>query len=131
MNKEQLRMQMLAGIITEGQYKRRLNENEATKYFVVIIMEGDSDEIGNMKGIVASNQGEFEQEFTSIYGSQDLDALKKNPNDIYWTFYEVSSQEEMNKIVQMSEDWYKGDDSGEEELMSIAKKGKPFSQISF
>ena len=28
MNKEQLRMQMLAGIITEGQYKAMLNENE-------------------------------------------------------------------------------------------------------
>ena len=27
MNKEQLRMQMLAGIITEGQYKEKLNEN--------------------------------------------------------------------------------------------------------
>ncbi len=27
MTQEQLRMQMLAGIITEGQYKRRLNEN--------------------------------------------------------------------------------------------------------
>ena len=29
MNKDQLRMQMLAGIITEGQYKIRLNEDEA------------------------------------------------------------------------------------------------------
>ena len=27
MNKETLRMQMLAGIITEGQYKQKLNEN--------------------------------------------------------------------------------------------------------
>ena len=27
MTKEQLRMQMLAGIITEGQYKAKLNEN--------------------------------------------------------------------------------------------------------
>jgi hypothetical protein len=27
MNKEQLRMQMLVGIITEGQYKQKLNEN--------------------------------------------------------------------------------------------------------
>ena len=28
MTQEQLRMQMLAGIITEGQYKSKLNENE-------------------------------------------------------------------------------------------------------
>ena len=27
MNKEQLRMQMLAGVITEGQYKEKLEEN--------------------------------------------------------------------------------------------------------
>jgi hypothetical protein len=39
MNKETLRMQMLAGIITEGQYKAKLNENikytedEASKLF--------------------------------------------------------------------------------------------------
>ena len=31
MNKETLRMQMLAGIITEGQYKVKLNENESSK----------------------------------------------------------------------------------------------------
>ena len=29
MTQEQLRMQMLAGIITEGQYKAKLNENQA------------------------------------------------------------------------------------------------------
>jgi hypothetical protein len=32
MNKETLRMQMLAGIITEGQYKAKLNENEKTDW---------------------------------------------------------------------------------------------------
>jgi len=31
MTQEQLRMQMLAGIITEGQYKVKLNENESAK----------------------------------------------------------------------------------------------------
>jgi hypothetical protein len=30
MNKEQLRMQMLAGVITEGEYKAQLNEDEFT-----------------------------------------------------------------------------------------------------
>jgi hypothetical protein len=30
MNKEQLRMQMLAGIITESQYKAKLNEDESS-----------------------------------------------------------------------------------------------------
>jgi hypothetical protein len=31
MTQEQLRMQMLAGIITEGQYKAKLNENDFTE----------------------------------------------------------------------------------------------------
>ena len=31
MNKEQLRMQMLAGVITEGEYKAKLEENNSTK----------------------------------------------------------------------------------------------------
>jgi hypothetical protein len=33
MTKEQLRMQMLAGIITEGQYKAKLNENDGVDLF--------------------------------------------------------------------------------------------------
>ena len=39
MNKEQLRMQMLAGIITESEYKTRLDENESldrTVYYRVV-----------------------------------------------------------------------------------------------
>jgi len=37
MNKETLRMQMLAGIITEGQYKVKLNENEEEKPLSITI----------------------------------------------------------------------------------------------
>ena len=33
MDKETLRMQMLAGIITEGQYEAKLNENETVEEF--------------------------------------------------------------------------------------------------
>jgi hypothetical protein len=33
MTQEQLRMQMLAGIITEGQYKAILNENTLSNYY--------------------------------------------------------------------------------------------------
>jgi hypothetical protein len=31
MDKEQLRMQMLAGVITEGEYKAKLEENDSTE----------------------------------------------------------------------------------------------------
>ena len=131
MNKELLRMQMLAGIITESQYAAESNESEGTKYFIVIIFEGLDDELGSMKGISASSQKEFEQKIETLYGPQGLKDIKANPDDTYWTFYEVSSQEEINKIEQMSEDWDNGDQNVEEELIDIAKKGKPFDQISF
>ena len=35
MNKETLRMQMLAGVITESQYKQRLNENQNSQEYTV------------------------------------------------------------------------------------------------
>jgi hypothetical protein len=41
MTKEQLRMQMLAGIITEGQYKAKLNEEQALG--ILFIPEEDED----------------------------------------------------------------------------------------
>ena len=44
MTQEQLRMQMLAGIITEGQYKTTLNEDKSSKIKTFIIMNTDSDE---------------------------------------------------------------------------------------
>jgi hypothetical protein len=37
MNKEQLRMQMLSGIITEGEYKAKLNENENSNRMLELI----------------------------------------------------------------------------------------------
>ena len=44
MTQEQLRMQMLAGIITEGQYKEILNEDKSSKIKTFIIMNTDPDE---------------------------------------------------------------------------------------
>jgi hypothetical protein len=37
MNKEQLRMQMLSGIITESEYKAKLNENENANRMLELI----------------------------------------------------------------------------------------------
>jgi hypothetical protein len=44
MTQEQLRMQMLAGIITEGQYKTKLNEDQNNKS---IDIEGDIITVGD------------------------------------------------------------------------------------
>ena len=43
MNKEQLRMQMLAGIITEGQYKAKLNEGIKILDANTMKIEGNDD----------------------------------------------------------------------------------------
>jgi hypothetical protein len=47
MNKETLRMQMLAGIITEGQYKEKLNEEEI-KYVTLEVLPSFDDFITNL-----------------------------------------------------------------------------------
>jgi hypothetical protein len=41
MNKEQLRMQMLAGIITEGEYKAKLNENRTAEELFQMFKDED------------------------------------------------------------------------------------------
>ena len=128
MNKEFLRMQKLAGLITENQMSELTPKLGFTgapeKYLIAIVAGGTSDELGNMKGISASTQEEFIQKLENIYG-EDLESVGL-------TFYEVPNQNEMNRVTQMSEDWYTGEDeSVEEELMDIAEKGIPLNQISF
>jgi hypothetical protein len=119
------RMQQLAGI--------QLNENltEGTRYFIVIIFEGDDDELGSMKGINASTPQEFDQKLADMYGKDTLvNNIKAHPNDTYWTFYEVSSEPEMNRIVQMSKEWVTNLGSEEEkQLETISKQGKTYQDI--
>ena len=62
MNKEQLRMQMLAGIITEGQYKAKLNEaNEGLLDFVKANSKEISQAVGatNLKNISSDSMGDI------------------------------------------------------------------------
>jgi len=118
-------MQKLAGLITENQMNELTPKSDFTeeKHFVVIVFGGDSDELGNMKGVSASTKEEFIQKLENIYG-EDLE-------NVGLTFYEAPNQNEMDRITQMSEDWYSGDESVEDELMDIAKKGISLDQISF
>jgi hypothetical protein len=67
MNKETLRMQMLAGIITEGQYKEKLNEEEI-KYVTLEVLSSFNDFITNLitplgkKGILTKITDTFQLE---------------------------------------------------------------------
>jgi len=49
MTQEQLRMQMLAGIITEGQYKAKLNKNKAPLSITVKVTENGKNSMGLYK----------------------------------------------------------------------------------
>jgi hypothetical protein len=51
MKKEQLRMQMLAGIITESQYKAKLNEITLGKYPIYELINDMHDEIFQNTGV--------------------------------------------------------------------------------
>ena len=132
MNKEFLRMQKLAGLITENQMNELTPKSDFTeeKHFVVIVFGGDSDELGNMKGVSASTKEEFTQKLKDIYG--------ENLESVGLTFYETN-KEEMDKIVSMSDTW-DGEESDPEtggidpitsKLKKVASEGKPLDQISF
>jgi hypothetical protein len=57
MNKETFRMQMLAGIITEGQYKAKLNENESFTPDDEINFKWNSKPL-NPQGMLTDESGE-------------------------------------------------------------------------
>jgi len=63
MNKEQLRMQMLAGVITESQYKQKLNEEESNwvkaKILTNVYYIGEEAE-GDLRGDAGSAVPSYE-----------------------------------------------------------------------
>jgi hypothetical protein len=101
MNKETLRMQMLAGVITEGQYKKEMNEvtdfppmstsyednemipfNATSKRYVVdrlneIFKEYDEDALEELKDAGFFEQ-DFEEELVVEFGD-DYDAVDISP----------------------------------------------------
>ena len=76
MNKETLRMQMLAGIITEGQYKGKLNEEQAIGTIFYKDEDGDYvyDEeklINNIQSMGYEDAEEIVKEITTISSPED------------------------------------------------------------
>ena len=70
MTQEQLRMQMLAGIITEGQYKTMLNENKFE------IIGSDADELLDVISFI--NGGEEKSPFRDVARLKSLDTTPDN-----------------------------------------------------
>ena len=63
MTQEQLRMQMLAGIITEGQYKEMLNENEELSIYLV---SAEDDPEHSVYALFDNNQNLIKTDFEDI-----------------------------------------------------------------
>jgi len=67
MTQEQLRMQMLAGIITEGQYKEKLNENEELSIYLV---SAEDDPEHSVYALFDNNQNLIKTDFEDIESTE-------------------------------------------------------------
>jgi len=67
MTQEQLRMQMLAGIITEGQYKEKLNENEELSIYLV---SAEDDPEHSVYALFDNNQNLIKTDFEDIESAE-------------------------------------------------------------
>ena len=76
MTNEQLRMQMLAGIITEGQYKSMLNENTFT---YVLLKKGEE-----VVDIEAADMDEASKKVREMYPGSDPMLTHMNGKEIDW-----------------------------------------------
>jgi hypothetical protein len=101
MNKETLRMQMLAGIITEGQYKEKLNENKEKDEYYEKLRRDSIDGKGPTFGSFPLNPGEWkkpeepsesEQRETARRGIYGVDAILADPyNNGYSTMVKLDN----------------------------------------
>ena len=107
MTQEQLRMQMLAGIITESQYKNMLNENE----------EEYNKMFGNWKVKTFSEEGASSVygprgkiNWVMIYNGEKKLALNTDPNSLIPTLWTSRLDEEELKYIMKPEDFKPGSD---------------------
>ena len=122
MTNEQLRMQMLAGIITEGQYKAKLNENRD----YIVYDDGDEPYIdasefiyGGLEDILSQAGYDIPEDFMelldeeasdgdsvsitdefplSYYENFDLEDAKKFVNDMLESFHGLGMMEDYDSV---------------------------------
>jgi hypothetical protein len=83
LREEQLRMQMLAGIITEGQYKAQLNENQVNNKYVV-----KDEELSNKDGDFYTIDLDKALDYLSQFDDEDIDAETFIYDDEGWGEFE-------------------------------------------
>jgi len=133
MTKEQLRMQMLAGIITEGQYKAKLNEEKSWDDVDKEIADEEAKELETASTFVNTTQGKnavraIEDLISKPYGYSELDDVLQilnldRQNFIYAAkaagmdfetdaagihIYDNNYQDQDVSINQIGGEWYVG-----------------------
>ena len=91
MNKETLRMQMLAGLITESQYKQKLNENIEAKAWLVD-EENSLPKILRFATVEAAEDAQFDEMADEPYNRPlftSLEDLKSYLDDQYMYDYDI------------------------------------------
>jgi hypothetical protein len=83
MDKEQLRMQMLAGVITEGEYKAKLNENSVNNKYVV-----KDEELSDKYGDFYTIDPNKALDYLSQFDNEDVDAETFVYDDEGWGEFE-------------------------------------------
>ena len=98
MNKETLRMQMLAGVITESQYKARLNEEEGKHIYADYSESGGTPEV-KFARVLADNvmAGYNRGSIDDLYSGGEWDDIRNgDPNDFY-----ASMEESLNTFQSL------------------------------
>jgi len=101
MTKEQLRMQMLAGIITEGQYKARLNEDEIDDILnqdgTVLFPDEDEDYLSKLHDLedYIRSKGKTWEDYEPVIKSvsDDIDTYD------FSSWLDYAANEEMKEVI--------------------------------
>jgi hypothetical protein len=90
MNKEFLKMQKTAGLITESEYKTKLNEGEYSDWWAKanteLGLDFDDDIYSYLDSYDEPWQGKFAKEVTDIYAS-NYEEFKKEVKALYDAIY--------------------------------------------
>jgi hypothetical protein len=98
-----------------------LKENIQNKY--ILIINHGSDELGNMHGITSSSEEDFVSQFEAMYRRNPEEAI----NDV--VYLEIPTQDQLDKIVTMSDKWTDDDERETAYLESLYKKAVSWDEI--
>jgi hypothetical protein len=140
MNKETLRMQMLAGVITEGEYVAIVNKEieEADKASLNESMIGGIVGIGAINQIPPRAKTDYEMAFEHFLGERQ--SRIENPNQDPYTMEEGEVEEafdfpKMDKIEDYDnprQKWrWKGESISKDELIDAVEKSDDYTLVTY